>query len=177
MKIIRLSLVVLGLSVGSLSASAQGPARSTASVLTAYLDVKDALVATDGDKAKAQATTLATALKNVKATSLSAADKKALVMAKTQATAISKTTDVDTQREAFELLSGSMITLTKATKPARQKARSGQSAGAVPAPTYVQFCPMAANGKGASWLSDKKEVRNPYYGDKMLKCGSVKEEI
>jgi hypothetical protein len=36
---------------------------------------------------------------------------------------------------------------------------------------------MAADGKGASWLSDKREVRNPYYGDKMLTCGSVKESI
>ena len=173
MKAIRLSVFALGLLIGSVSASAQ----STAPALTAYLGVKDALVATDGDKAKAQAITLATALKNVKAASLSAVDQKAMAMAKTQATAISKTTDVDTQREAFELLSSSMITLAKATKPAKRTARSGRSAGAVPAPTFVQYCPMAANGKGAFWLSDKKEVRNPYYGDKMLKCGSVKEEI
>ena len=168
MKTIRLSVTALGLFIGSLSASAQ----STAPALTAYLGVKDALVATDGDKAKAWATTLATALKNVKAASLSTADQKALAMAKTHATAISKTTDMNTQREAFEMISSSMITLAKATKPAKREARSG-----VPAPTYVQYCPMAANGKGAFWLSDKKEVRNPYYGDKMLKCGSVKEEI
>jgi hypothetical protein len=83
-------------------------------------------------------------------------------MAKTHALAISKSQDVDDQREAFEGLSTSMIALTKATKPAK---------------AYVQFCPMAGGGKGASWLSDKREVRNPYYGDKMLKCGSVKEEI
>lgn len=163
MKTIRLSVVALGFFIVSLSASAQ----STAPALTAYLGVKDALVATDGDKAKAQAITLATILTSVKAASLSAADQKALTMAKTHATAISKTTDVDTQREQFEMLSTSMIALTKATKPAKRMA----------APTYVQYCPMAAGGKGASWLSDKKEVRNPYYGDKMLKCGSVKEEI
>ena len=96
------------------------------------------------------------------AAKLSANDKKALATAKTKATAISKTNDVDTQRAAFEGLSTSMIALAKATKPAK---------------AYVQFCPMAAEGKGASWLSDKREVRNPYYGDKMLKCGSVKEEI
>ena len=165
MKTIRLSLAVLGFFIGSLSAQAQTTA--TAPVLTTYLSVKDALVATDGDKAQAAAVTLISALKNTKAPGLSAANRKALSVAKTQAIAISKTTDVDTQREAFEQLSNSMIILTKATKTAKQKA----------APTYVQFCPMAANGKGASWLSDKKEVRNPYYGDKMLKCGSVKEEI
>jgi len=39
---------------------------------------------------------------------------------------------------------------------------------------YKQFCPMAFDGAGGYWLSDSKEVRNPYFGDKMLKCGTVK---
>ncbi len=42
---------------------------------------------------------------------------------------------------------------------------------------YVQFCPMADNNKGAFWLSLQEEIRNPYYGDKMLICGVVKEQI
>ena len=42
---------------------------------------------------------------------------------------------------------------------------------------YKQYCPMAFEGKGGYWLSNSKEVRNPYYGDKMLKCGSVQETI
>ena len=40
-------------------------------------------------------------------------------------------------------------------------------------PVYVQYCPMA---KG-QWLSDEKEIKNPYYGNSMLTCGSVKSEI
>ena len=39
---------------------------------------------------------------------------------------------------------------------------------------YKQFCPMAFNDQGGYWLSNSKEVRNPYFGDKMLKCGMVK---
>ncbi len=39
---------------------------------------------------------------------------------------------------------------------------------------YYQYCPMAFNDKGAYWISDKNEIRNPYFGDKMLKCGEVK---
>ena len=42
---------------------------------------------------------------------------------------------------------------------------------------YTQFCPMAFEGKGGYWLSDSKEIRNPYYGEKMLKCGNIKEII
>lgn len=160
---VRFAVAAFGLSLFSVAVSAQ----STAPALTAYFGVKDALVATDAAKAKTQATTLSSALSDVDAAKLSATDKKALVLAKTHAVALSKTADVTEQRGHFERLSTSMITLAKATKPAKREA----------APTYVQFCPMAGGGKGASWLSDKKEVRNPYYGDKMLKCGSVKEEI
>ena len=157
MKTIRLTLAVLGLSLFSLAASAQ-----SAPSLTAYYGVKDALVATDAANTKTAATVLVSALSAVKTTKLSAADKKALAAAKANALAISKTADIDAQREQFESLSTSMIALAKATKPAK---------------AYVQFCPMAADGKGAFWLSGQKEIKNPYYGSKMLKCGSVKEEI
>lgn len=163
MKTIRLTIAAVTLSLSSFIASVQ----TTAPALTAYYNVKDALVSTDAAKAKTSAAELVAALDKVNAANLSATDKKAMATAKTKAADISKSTDVDTQREAFEGLSTSMIALAKATKPAKRGA----------APTYVQFCPMAAEGKGASWLSSTREVRNPYYGDKMLKCGSVKEEI
>ncbi len=153
MKTIRFSLAALALTLLSAVSYAQ-----TAPALTAYYGVKDALVSTDAAKTKTTATALVTALNKVDAAKLPAADKKALTTAKTTATAISKTTDVAAQRKQFETLSASMITLVKATKPAK---------------SYVQYCPMVK----ASWLSDNKEVRNPYYGNKMLTCGSVKEEI
>jgi Cu(I)/Ag(I) efflux system membrane fusion protein len=39
---------------------------------------------------------------------------------------------------------------------------------------YYQFCPMF-NKTGAYWLSESKEIRNPYYGEQMLTCGDTKE--
>lgn len=42
---------------------------------------------------------------------------------------------------------------------------------------YVLNCPMANNDNGADWLSTSTEVFNPYYGDKMLKCGAVVDTI
>ncbi len=42
---------------------------------------------------------------------------------------------------------------------------------------YYQHCPMALGNKGAFWLSDKKEIQNPYFGKAMLKCGRTKEKI
>ena len=40
-------------------------------------------------------------------------------------------------------------------------------------PFYVQHCPMAFDNAGANWLSEESAIRNPYFGDAMLTCGST----
>ena len=154
MKIKPLFLTLLSLFLFSVAAFPQ----STAPALKAYYGVKNALVATSGAKAKAQAATLVNALGKVDVATLKVEDKKTLASARNRALAISKTSDVAAQRKEFSALSTSMIALAKATKPAK---------------TYVQYCPM----KKASWLSESKDVQNPYYGNEMLTCGSTKEVI
>ena len=47
----------------------------------------------------------------------------------------------------------------------------------VPTGGYRMYCPMAFDYKGAYWLSDSREVLNPYFGDQMLNCGSVEEVL
>jgi len=42
---------------------------------------------------------------------------------------------------------------------------------------YLEYCPMAFDFEGAYWISENKEIRNPYFGDKMLKCGEVKRTL
>ena len=43
--------------------------------------------------------------------------------------------------------------------------------------TFHEFyCPMAFDNRGASWLQDSVEIANPYFGSKMLRCGSKKSE-
>mgnify|MGYP003647386898 CR=1 FL=1 len=42
---------------------------------------------------------------------------------------------------------------------------------------YAIYCPMAFDGIGAYWISDSKEINNPYLGEKMPKCGEIKEEL
>ena len=44
-------------------------------------------------------------------------------------------------------------------------------------PLYHDHCPMYNENKGAMWLSEMKEVKNPYYGSKMITCGTVEEVI
>ncbi|NOR86343.1 MAG: DUF3347 domain-containing protein, partial [Bacteroidales bacterium] len=42
---------------------------------------------------------------------------------------------------------------------------------------YLEYCPMAFGDKGAYWISAEKEIRNPYFGDMMMRCGEVKKEF
>ena len=42
---------------------------------------------------------------------------------------------------------------------------------------YLDFCPMADDNKGAVWISETKEITNPYFGKEMATCGSVKKEF
>ena len=72
--------------------------------------------------------------------------------------------DLNGQREAFSGVSDMMAMLVKDGK---------LSMGMI----YLEYCPMANNNSGAYWLSNEKQIKNPYFGDKMLKCGSVKETI
>jgi hypothetical protein len=68
--------------------------------------------------------------------------------------------DIDAQRTSYSGMSKDMAELIK---------KEGLSAGAL----YVAFCPMAFNDKGAAWISISREIRNPYFGEKMLSCGEV----
>ena len=80
------------------------------------------------------------------------------------ASKITAASDIEVQRALFSSLSNEMISKVKAI---------GLQSGEV----YVEFCPMALNDKGASWLSNKKEIKNPYYGESMLDCGEIKETL
>jgi hypothetical protein len=36
---------------------------------------------------------------------------------------------------------------------------------------------MARDNQGAMWISEVKEIKNPYFGAQMFTCGSVEEVI
>ena len=44
-------------------------------------------------------------------------------------------------------------------------------------PIYILKCPMAFDGRGATWLQAARDTRNPYFGAVMLKCGEVIETL
>lgn len=46
-----------------------------------------------------------------------------------------------------------------------------------PQTLYLDHCPMANNHKGANWISEVEEIKNPYMGEKMPECGTMEEVI
>jgi Cu(I)/Ag(I) efflux system membrane fusion protein len=42
---------------------------------------------------------------------------------------------------------------------------------------YLTFCPMARDNKGAFWLQTVDTVYNSFYGDLMLRCGSIEKSL
>ncbi|WP_053337284.1 efflux RND transporter periplasmic adaptor subunit [Microscilla marina] len=137
-------------------------------LVKAYLSFKDAFVKTDATQINAQATLMSNRLKKVNMGLLKGKAHitwmKHLTQIKTATKAINKAKNVEKQRTHFEQLSNILIAVVK-------------SFGVNEITLYKQYCPMAFDNRGAFWLSDKEEIRNPYFGDKMLKCGSIKETI
>ena len=133
-------------------------------ILSDYFDLKDALVADDTKKAAQAGTKLVASLKAFDATNYSKENQTELADILEDATEhaehIAKSA-MDHQREHFKTLSKDITDLVAITGTKNT--------------LYEQFCPMY--DKGSAWLSTSDEVRNPYYGSKMLKCGKVQKEI
>lgn len=136
--------------------------------VTAYLQVKNALTTDNGKEAAAAGKQLHEAMLKLDNASFAADQKKVYDDVKDDikehAEHIGSNAEkIAHQREHFDMLSKDMIDLVKAVKP-------GQT-------LYKDHCPMYNDNKGADWLSEVKEIKNPYLGKKMPGCGVVKEEI
>jgi len=134
-------------------------------VLNDYFNLKDALVADDNAKAKELGATLATTLGNLDVSSnfsdTQKADLKDIIEDAVEHAEHISESDIDHQREHFKILSKDVTDMVAITGTENT--------------LYEQFCPMYDGG--SAWLSTSKDVKNPYYGSKMLKCGKVQKEI
>jgi hypothetical protein len=137
-------------------------------ILADYLQMKNAF-ANDNDKeAAADGNKMVKSFENFDEASLTA-DKKKIFNdirddAKENAEHIGMNAgNIKHQREHFDMLSKDMYDLVKAFGAGRT--------------LYQDYCPMYNDNKGATWLSETKEIKNPYLGKDMDTCGSVKEEL
>lgn len=86
----------------------------------------------------------------------SAASEKLPAALTGQAESLAKAKDLDSARDAFKLLSNSLV----------EFAKSHNATGTY----HIAYCPMAK----ASWLQTGTTVMNPYFGKAMLHCGQLK---
>ncbi|MCI5057582.1 MAG: efflux RND transporter periplasmic adaptor subunit, partial [Flavobacteriales bacterium] len=135
---------------------------------TTYLTLKDALVETDSEAAKEATNQVLSALSKTDMSLIKddahnywMEQHKAI---KAHGEKIATSDDIEEQRKQFDFLSQALI-------------KSAKVFGIGETTLYVQHCPMANDNEGADWLSSKEEIRNPYFGDKMLTCGLVKTTI
>lgn len=151
-------LLLLALCITATASYAQSS--GLGNVLDRYYAVKIALTRDNFDSAKLASAQFATALgtSNLMTNATKKeVSKKLLLSAKKMQSAH----DIEALRMAFRNASLDMISLV-----------SKYHATGEPA-AYVQFCSM----QKAYWLSAERDVRNPYYGRKMLFCGELKKTI
>ncbi len=126
-------------------------------LLNSYYDIKNALVAGNAATASLKAQEFVRATNSIDYKIISEGNINTLLK---DATPISESKDIKEQRLHFANLSDNMYTIAKAVKLSDQ-------------PVYYVYCPM----KKSYWLSNDKIIKNPYYGNAMLTCGSVKETL
>jgi len=134
----------------------------------AYLKMKDDLVKTNAKASGQHAADLAKQLEKMQNPNLPV---EAQSFWKNQHSALRQhvarivsSGDVEAQRVQFDFVSQLLIQTFKVYGSGKES-------------LYVQHCPMAFNNRGADWLSGEAKVLNPYFGDEMLNCGFVKENL
>lgn len=133
-----------------------------------YIKLKEAFVESEVELVKKETTALSQAVAKVDMKLLTGAAHNDwmtfLSPIQKSLNEIQASMDLEEQRRSFSTLSDNLY------KSIRAFGLGGKEA-------YYEYCPMAFNNEGAYWLSDQEKIRNPYFGDKMLTCGMVKEKL
>jgi len=134
----------------------------------AYVKLKDAFVASDAAQVDEAAFKTQRVLEGMDAKLLSGAALNDWTIYQQgldgALSGIQSTDDLEKKRAAF----------TAATENLYKSIKAYGLGGLT---AYYEYCPMAFDNQGAYWLSDNDAIRNPYFGDRMLKCGSVEEKL
>lgn len=137
-------------------------------LLSSYIELKNALVNNDPNAASTASKLIMKTIESINIKNLTNKQDLSWTMysdkISTDAEHIKSTREVAHQREHFMSLSKNLYELAIALNVNNNE-------------LYYQFCPMANDGKGAYWLSEQSKIRNPYYGKKMLSCGSTKKTL
>jgi hypothetical protein len=136
-------------------------------ILNNYLKLKNALAKDDSKEAANAAKELNATFNNLESDKIEAKFKKEYVDladdAKEHAERIAdNSAKIDSQRQHFAMLSKDINELIKIFGTDRK--------------IYRDYCPMYDQGKSGYWISETKDIKNPYYGSEMLTCGGITNE-
>lgn len=146
----------------------KGTTSSNASdeIVENYLRVKEALAADNQEEAANAGKLLAGNLQSFDRSQYSSEEQQELTDiiedAQEHAEHIAES-PIGHQREHFDILSKDVIDMIAITGTGKK--------------LYQTYCPMYNDNKGAQWLSSTKEIKNPYFGSKMINCGEIQKEI
>lgn len=113
-----------------------------------YIALKTALINADAPRAGSDANDLMNLIANMAEVSTIQELKKIIT-----------SDDLEVQRAAFAEITPAMESILK------EALEQGE--------IYKQYCPMAFGNTGGYWLSESKEIANPFFGDKMYRCGRI----
>ena len=141
------------------------------SVISNYYTLKNAMVAAKSADAVKAAAQLAAAtdsfqtyLQHDSANMAAVKPYTDTIIAQSKLAAAIDDPSCEKQRLAFGPISSAMYGLIKKVDLKNAK-------------IYHEYCPMAFNDKGATWLSEESEIKNPYFGKKMMECGEVTDSL
>jgi Cu(I)/Ag(I) efflux system membrane fusion protein len=137
-------------------------------VYSSYIKMKDAFVSSDPKAVSQSARNVISKLKSVNMELLQGEAHMAwmsqLDKLNPDINQIAGSSDIQEQRKIFAEFSNILYESLKSF---------GLQNGVV----YYQYCPMANGDQGAFWLSEIKDIRNPYFGEEMLSCGETRETL
>ncbi len=134
------------------------------SVLPSYFSIKNALVLGNATEVSEYSKNLVESLVSINESDLNNMGKLHFSRLEELLGKVASSEDLKYQRDIFIELNENMVPIV-------------MNIGGMENPVYIQKCPMANNNKGAFWISSEKEIRNPYYGEQMMTCGSIIDTI
>jgi hypothetical protein len=164
MKAILLAAVITVMAFGQEAYAQNDKASLFKGVITSYLDLKNFLTQDAADSAGSAAERLRVAVNSLPTDSLTPVENTVWTKYKEKlghaAEQIKNAGDIDGQRKSFEELSAAMYAIL-------EKAKANSVA------LYYDYYPMAK----AYRISEKADISNPYLGQMMPTCGSIKDTI
>jgi Cu(I)/Ag(I) efflux system membrane fusion protein len=137
--------------------------------LHSYYDLKDAFIKEELVAIDANADSLAKQINQIpiKELKLDSTQKAAQILIESiqaELKGLKGETDIEEKRKAFQMIGEQLLALIQTVQYDYEI-------------IYNQYCPMAMNDNGATWLSNSADIKNPYLPKTMLECGEVKDTL